>query len=204
MGSIRKRMQYLSLGGSPGDTANNSWLVPLVPVANMAKVTQASHAEIVARDAADDSGAEDGAGTAVTQALRGSVITFPREWHEKLAREMIHASEIDVCALWHPGFGKSVLAFILGPQGGRHHEEHGPHGVCHSKVDGGSQGQQSGVGHHRHHHHHHHHHQKINTHSRTHGMGDNQWGWKGAWLTTHGHGRHAHRGRRGRRAWSRR
>ena len=113
MGSIRKRMQYLSLGGSPGDTANNSWLVPLVPVANMAKVTQASHAEIVARDAADDSGAEDGAGTAVTQDLVDSVIPFPREWNEKLARELIHVWKIDLGVTLNPRSGKSLLAFIL-------------------------------------------------------------------------------------------
>ena len=86
-GSTRKRMQYLRDGGSPGDTAFNVWPVPLVLVANVEKVTRASHDTVVEhRSAADDSEAEDGAGTAVAQDLGDNVSPFLREWNEQSAK----------------------------------------------------------------------------------------------------------------------
>ena len=38
---------------------------------------------------------------------------FPREFHERLTREMIYVWELDVGIIFNPGSGKSLLAFIL-------------------------------------------------------------------------------------------
>ena len=110
----RKRMKYLSEpGGMFGDTAFNSWPVPMVVLANMPKSTQKEHDDIFENDAADDSGAEDGAGSAVVEDLGDKVIPFPRELSEQLTREMIHVFEIDVGVFLTPGSGKALMAVIL-------------------------------------------------------------------------------------------
>ena len=109
----RKRMRYLSDGAAFGDTAFNVWPVPLVAIANMAKTTQQVHDDIFVDEPADDSGGEDGTGTAVVQDLGDSVIPFPREASEKLTQEMIHVFEIDVGIIFNPGSGKSLMAFIM-------------------------------------------------------------------------------------------
>ena len=41
------------------------------------------------------------------------VIPFPRELSEMLTREMIHVFDIDVCVLFNPGSGRSLLATII-------------------------------------------------------------------------------------------
>ena len=61
-----------------GDTAFNSWPVPLVPLANMPKTTQQVHDDIFEHDPAEDSGAEDGAGSAIVQDLGDKVIPFSK------------------------------------------------------------------------------------------------------------------------------
>ena len=110
----RKRMQYLSEpGGVFGDTAFNSWPVPMVPLANMAKTTMQVHDDIFAGEAAEDSGTEDGAGSAVVQDLGDKVIPFPREMSEMLTREMLHVFEIDVAVFLTPASGKALMAVIL-------------------------------------------------------------------------------------------
>ena len=62
---------------------------------------------------AQDSGAEDGSGTAVVQDLGDNTIPCPREFHDKFTRDMIYVWEIDVGVILNPGSGKSLLAFIL-------------------------------------------------------------------------------------------
>ena len=110
----RKRMKYLSEpGGVFGDTAFNSWPVPMVALANMPKSTQQVHDDIFENDAAEDSGAEDGAGSAVVQDLGDKVIPFPRELSEQLTREMIHVFEIDVGVFLTPASGKALMAIIM-------------------------------------------------------------------------------------------
>ena len=109
----RKRMKYLSEGGMFGDTAFNSWPVPLVQLASMPKATQKEHDDIFENDAAEDSGAEDGTGSAAVQDLGDKVIPFPREMSEMLTREMIHVFEIDVGVFLTPASGKSLMAIIL-------------------------------------------------------------------------------------------
>ena len=57
---VRKRMKYLSeAGGMFGDTALNSWPVPMVAFTSMPKSTQQVHDEISENDTAADSGAEE-------------------------------------------------------------------------------------------------------------------------------------------------
>jgi hypothetical protein len=136
----------------------------------MDKVTQASHDEICAHDAADDSGAEDGAGTAVTQDLGDSVVPFPREWNEKLAREMIHVWEIDVGVIWNPSSGKSVLAFIL--------ENRRAVGIMNNRA-----------------------HMEFVVQRLMEAVKANSLA-PDPQKQTHGHGKHAHRGKRGKREWS--
>ena len=109
----RKRMKYLNEGGMFGDTAFNSWPVPLVPLAQLPKATQQVHDDIFENDAAEDSGAEDGTGSAVVQDLGDKVIPFPREMSEMLTREMIHVFEIDVGIFLTPASGKALMAIIL-------------------------------------------------------------------------------------------
>ena len=110
----RKRMKYLSeAGGMFGDTAFNSWPVPMVPLANLPKSTLQVHDEIFENDAAEDSGAEDGTGAAVVQDLGDLVIPFPRELSEMLTREQLHVFEIDVAIFFTPGSGKALMAVIL-------------------------------------------------------------------------------------------
>ena len=110
----RKRMKYLSEpGGVFGDTAFNSWPVPMVALANMPKSTQQVHDDIFENDAAEDSGAEDGAGSAVVQDLGDNVIPFPRELSEQLTREMLHIFEIDVGVFLTPASGKALMAVVL-------------------------------------------------------------------------------------------
>ena len=109
----RKRMKYLNEGGNFGDTAFNSWPVPLVTLANMPKTNHVMHDEIFDNDAAEDSGSNDGAGTAVVQDLGDKVIPFPRELSEMLTREMLHVFEIDVGVFLNIGSGKSLLAIIM-------------------------------------------------------------------------------------------
>ena len=62
-------MKYLNEGGTYGDTAFNSWPVPMVPVSNMPKTTQKVHDDIFENDPAEDSGIEDGSGSAAVQDL---------------------------------------------------------------------------------------------------------------------------------------
>ena len=95
-----------------GDTAFNSWPVPLVPLANMPKATQHVDDDFFANDAAEDSGTEDGSGSAAVQDLGEMVIPFPREMSEMLTREMIHVFDIDVGIFFTPGSGKSLMAII--------------------------------------------------------------------------------------------
>ena len=66
-----------------------------------------------ANDVAQDSGAEDGSGSAVVQDLGDNLSPFPREFHERLTRDMIYVWEVDVGIIFNPGSGKSLLAFIL-------------------------------------------------------------------------------------------
>ena len=106
-------MKYLNEGGQFGDTAFNSWPVPLVPMANLPKTSQKVHDDILKNDPAEDSGAEDGAGSAVVQDLGDSVIPFAREMSENLTREMIHVFDVDVGVFFTPGSGKSLMAVIL-------------------------------------------------------------------------------------------
>ncbi len=106
-------MKYLMEGQSPADTYFNVWPVPVLPVASMAKVTQAVHAEIFADDEPQDSGAEDGAGSVVVAYLGEKVIPFPREMSDKLTREMIHIWSVEVGVIFNPGAGLALLAFIL-------------------------------------------------------------------------------------------
>ena len=112
-GGGRKRMKYLTDGAGPGDTAFNVWPVPVTTVSNMPKTSAQVHDEIFANDVAQDSGAEDGSGTAIVQDLGDNLIPFPREFHERLTREMIYVWELDVGIIFNPGSGKSLLAFIL-------------------------------------------------------------------------------------------
>jgi len=56
----------------------------------MSKTSAQVHDISFANDVAQDSGAEDGSGTAVVQDLGDNLIPFPREFHERLAREMIY------------------------------------------------------------------------------------------------------------------
>jgi hypothetical protein len=109
----RKRMKYLSEGGLFGDTGFNSWPVPEVPVANLPKTTQKLHDDIFEKDTAEDSGDEDGTGSAVVQDLGDKVIPFPRELSEMLTREMIHVFDIQVGVFLTPASGKSLMAVIL-------------------------------------------------------------------------------------------
>ena len=109
----RKRMKYLMENQIFADTYFNVWPIPVVPIANMAKVTQAVHDEIFIEDHAQDSGAEDGSGTAVVQDLGDKMIPFPREMSDKLTRELIFVWELDTGVIFNPGSGFSLLAFIL-------------------------------------------------------------------------------------------
>ena len=109
----RKRMKYLNEGGMFGDTAFNSWPVPMVPIANMPKTTLPVHDDIFENDPAADSGAEDGTGSAVVQDLGEKVIPFPREMSEMFTREMIHVFDIDVGIFLTPASGKALMAIIL-------------------------------------------------------------------------------------------
>ena len=79
----------------------------------MSKTSAQVHDLIFANGVAQDSGTEDGSGTAVVQGLGDNIIQFPRELHEKCTREMIYVCEIDVGVIFNPGSGKSLLAFIL-------------------------------------------------------------------------------------------
>ena len=106
-------MKYLNEGGMFGDTAFNSWPVPMVPIANMPKTTQPVHDDIFENDPAADSGAEDGTGLAVVQDLGEKVIPFPREMSEMFTREMIHVFDIDVGIFLTPASGKALMAIIL-------------------------------------------------------------------------------------------
>ena len=87
-GGGRKRMKYLTDGAGPGDTAFNVWPAPVTTVSNMPKTSAQVHDEIFANDVAQDSGAEDGSGTAIVQDLGDNTSPFPREFHERLTREM--------------------------------------------------------------------------------------------------------------------
>ena len=89
------------------------WPAPVTTVSNMPKTSANVHDEIFASDMAQDSGAEDGSGTAIVQDLGDSLVPFPRDVHERLTREMIHVWELDVGIIFNPGSGKSLLAFIL-------------------------------------------------------------------------------------------
>ena len=66
-----------------------------------------------ANGVAQDSGAEDGSSTAIVQDLGDNLIPFPREFHERLTREMFYFCELDVGIIFNPASGKSLLAFIL-------------------------------------------------------------------------------------------
>ena len=112
-GGGRKRMKYLMEGASHADTYFNAWPVPIVPIAQMMKVTQAIHDEIFMDDQAQDSGAEDGSLSAAVADLGDKLIPFPREMSDKLTREMIHVWEVDTGVIFNPGSGCSLLAFIL-------------------------------------------------------------------------------------------
>ena len=96
-----------------GDTAFNSWPVPLVPLAGLPKATQHVHDEIFENDMVADSGAEDGTGSAAVEDLGDKVIPFPREMSEMLTREMIHVFAIDVGIFLTPASGKALMAVIL-------------------------------------------------------------------------------------------
>ena len=47
------------------------------------------------------------------QDLGDNLIPFPREFHERLTREMTYVWELDVGIIFDPGSGTSLLAFIL-------------------------------------------------------------------------------------------
>ena len=71
-------MQYLSDAVALGGTVFNVWPVPLVPVAVMANSALHVHDGIFTNDAAEDSGAEGGAGTVVVQdCLKSTSSLFP-------------------------------------------------------------------------------------------------------------------------------
>ena len=109
----RKRMKYLMDGPNHGDAAFNVWPAPMIPIASMPKVTTKVHDDIFQMDSAVDSGEDDGAGSAAVHDLGDDAIPFPREYSEKLAREMIFVWGIDVGVIFTPGTGKSLLAFIM-------------------------------------------------------------------------------------------
>ena len=111
--SGRKRMKYLQEGGMYGDTAFNSWPVPLVPLAGLPKATQQVHDDIFENDMVEDSGAEDGTGAAAVEDLGDKVIPFPREMSEMLTREMTHVFDIGVGIFLTPASGKALMAVIL-------------------------------------------------------------------------------------------
>lgn len=75
-GGGRKRMKYLTDGPGPGDTAFNVWPAPVNAITTMPKTSAQVHDIIFANDVAQDSGAEDGSGTAVVQDLGDNIIIY--------------------------------------------------------------------------------------------------------------------------------
>ena len=128
-------MQYLADGSGPGDTAFNVWPVPVTTVSNMPKTSAQVHDNIFANDVAQDSGAEDGSGTAVVQDLGDNLSRFPGEFHEKFTREMIYVWEIGVGVILEPWLCQVHVGVHIGEQArSRHSEEQGPQGFQYGQL----------------------------------------------------------------------
>ena len=76
-GGRRKRIKYLTDGSGPGDTAFNVWPAPVNAITTKSKTSARVHDSIFANGVAQDSGADDGSGTAAVQDLGDNITPFP-------------------------------------------------------------------------------------------------------------------------------